>query len=105
MEDVALEYHLDNQIIGNKPLVKGKFHSVLSDESDQNAVTTTSHMLELIKLLIEKNMIRQNQSTIMEEIDGFAKQYGCATEFKLLSMLAMKYNIVIDRAIGAPGHG
>ena len=41
----------------------------------------------------------------MEETDGCAKQYRCASAINLLSMLPMKYNIVIDRAVGAPGHG
>eukprot|EP00957_Ditylum_brightwellii_P137269 10465349-Ditylum_brightwellii.AAC.1 len=41
----------------------------------------------------------------MEETDGCAKQYRCAAAFNLLSMLAMQYNIVIDRAIQAAGHG
>ena len=62
-------------------------------------------MSALIKYLIEKKIIQQNQSTIMEETDGCAKQYRCASAINLLSMLSMKYNIVIDRAVGAPGHG
>eukprot|EP00957_Ditylum_brightwellii_P060592 4600906-Ditylum_brightwellii.AAC.1 len=70
MECAALEYYPADQIVGNKPVVKGEFHSFLSGESDQNAATATAHM--------------------------------CATVFNLLRMLSMKYNIVIDRAVGAP---
>eukprot|EP00957_Ditylum_brightwellii_P173175 13183341-Ditylum_brightwellii.AAC.1 len=36
--------------------------------------------------------------------DRCAKQYKCVTAFNVLSMLAVKYNIVIDSAIGAPVH-
>eukprot|EP00957_Ditylum_brightwellii_P190783 14524120-Ditylum_brightwellii.AAC.1 len=41
----------------------------------------------------------------MEETDGCAKQYRCASAINLLSTLSMKYNIVINRAVGAPGYG
>ena len=41
----------------------------------------------------------------MDGTDGCAKQYRCATAMYLLSLLASKYKVVIDRAIGAPGHG
>ena len=37
--------------------------------------------------------------------DGCAKQYRCANAIYYLSALAYKYGIIIDRAIGAPGHG
>eukprot|EP00957_Ditylum_brightwellii_P167844 12777172-Ditylum_brightwellii.AAC.1 len=40
----------------------------------------------------------------MEETYGCVKQYKCATAFKFLSMLSLRYNIVIDRAVVAPGH-
>ena len=44
-------------------------------------------------------------STIWEETDGCAKQYCCALALYLLSMVASTFGIVIDRGIGAPGHG
>ena len=37
-------------------------------------------------------------------MDGCVKQYCCATELYLLSMLAHIYNIIIDRGVGAPGN-
>eukprot|EP00957_Ditylum_brightwellii_P054278 4111514-Ditylum_brightwellii.AAC.1 len=44
----------------------------------------------------------------MEETDGCAKQYRCASAItsaiNLLSTLSMKYNIVVDRAVGSPRH-
>eukprot|EP00957_Ditylum_brightwellii_P154433 11751932-Ditylum_brightwellii.AAC.1 len=39
----------------------------------------------------------------MEETDGCAKQYRCASVINLLSILSINHNIVIDRAVGAPG--
>eukprot|EP00957_Ditylum_brightwellii_P034289 2600559-Ditylum_brightwellii.AAC.1 len=41
----------------------------------------------------------------MEETDGCAKQYRRASAINVLRMLSMKYNIFIDRAVGAQGHG
>ena len=41
----------------------------------------------------------------MEDTDGCAKQYRSASSLYLMSAISMKYDVVIDRAIGAPGHG
>eukprot|EP00957_Ditylum_brightwellii_P108405 8269913-Ditylum_brightwellii.AAC.1 len=41
----------------------------------------------------------------MEETDECAKQYRYATVFNVLNMLSMKYNIIIDKTLGAPEHG
>ena len=41
----------------------------------------------------------------MDDTDGCAKQYGSATALYLLSLIAVSYRVVYDRAIGAPGHG
>ena len=43
--------------------------------------------------------------TVWDDTDGCGKQYRCGTAMYLLSVLASTYGIVIDRAIGAPGHG
>jgi len=43
--------------------------------------------------------------TVWDDTDGCGKQYRCGTAMYLLSILASKYGIIIDRAIGAPGHG
>ena len=43
-------------------------------------------------------------STMWEDMDGCSKQYQCGTAMYFLSMLAFSFNIVNDRAIGAPGH-
>ena len=50
-------------------------------------------------------MIKQDSTTLWEETDGCAKQYRCATAIYLLSLVFVKFNIVINRAVRAPGHG
>ena len=80
------------------------FHSHLSDNSQQDAATTNAHMEVLIQSLKESGTIGQ-RATMWDETDGCTKQYRCAKAFWLLSYLAQKYDITIDRAIGAPGHG
>ena len=49
-------------------------------------------------------MIKQDSTTLWEETDGCAKQYRCATAMYLLLLIFVRFNIVIDRAVGAPGH-
>ena len=40
-----------------------------------------------------------------EATDGCSKQYQCGTAMYFLSLLSLSFNVVIDRAIGTPGHG
>ena len=105
MEGVAVDY-VDNDI--NSPTlgqVKGEFHSFISDESNQDAATVTAHSCKLIQQLLESNIIRKQSSTMFENIDGSATQYRNGTGMNHLSSLAVKFEVVIDRAVGAPGHG
>eukprot|EP00957_Ditylum_brightwellii_P111231 8481742-Ditylum_brightwellii.AAC.1 len=50
-------------------------------------------------------MIKQESTILWEETDGCAKQHRFATAMYLLSLVSVRLNIVIDRAVGAPGHG
>eukprot|EP00957_Ditylum_brightwellii_P078478 5967207-Ditylum_brightwellii.AAC.1 len=50
-------------------------------------------------------MIEQEPTTMWEETDGCGKQYMGATVIYLLSLISVRFNIVVDRAVGAPGHG
>ena len=43
--------------------------------------------------------------TIWEKNDGCAKQYICASELHLMSVMSQCYSIIIDRSISASGHG
>eukprot|EP00957_Ditylum_brightwellii_P184269 14035330-Ditylum_brightwellii.AAC.1 len=41
----------------------------------------------------------------MEDTYGCSKQYRSTSSLYLISTISIKYDIVIDHAIGAPGHG
>ena len=45
------------------------------------------------------------EKTMWEDTDGCSKQYQCGTAMYFLSLLAVSFNVFVDRAIGAPGHG
>ena len=105
MEGVAFDY-VDDEF--NSPTigqVKGEFHSFLSDESKQDAATVTAHSYRFIKHLLESNRITSGVSTIFENTDGSGTQYRNGTGMSHQSGLAVKFQVVIDRAVGAPGHG
>ena len=54
------------------------FHSFLSDDSKQDAATTTAHIKQLISLLKNKQVLKTSLSTIWENTDGCAEQYRYA---------------------------
>ena len=55
------------------------FHSFLSDDSKQDAATTTAHSKRLTSLLKKKQVLTTSLSTIWENTDGCAEQYRCAS--------------------------
>ena len=61
--------------------------------------------MQFIELLLDRGVFKKAMSWIWETTDGCAKQYIYATALYLLSSISQKYNIVIVRAICAPGHG
>ena len=81
------------------------FHSFLSDDSKQDAATTTAHSKRLISLIKNKQLLTTSLSTIWENTDGCAEQYRCASALYLMSVMSKTYSIIIDRGISAPGHG
>ena len=54
------------------------FHYYFSDDSKQDAATTTAHINRLIELLKNKKLI-STLSTIWENNDGCAEQYRFST--------------------------
>ena len=48
------------------------FHSFLSDDSKQDAATTTAQRKQLISLLKNKQVLTTSLSTIWENTDGYA---------------------------------
>ena len=81
------------------------FNYFLSDDSKQDAVTTSEHSKSIIELLKNIKVLFSDMSTIWVNTDGCEEQCRCATALYLLSMLAHAYNIIIDCGIGAPVHG
>ena len=81
------------------------FNSFLSDESKQDADTTTAHSKQLISLLKEKQVLTTSLSPMWENTDGCAEQYRRDSELYLMSVISQTYSIIIDRGISAPGHG
>ena len=77
----------------------------LSDESKQDAETTSERIKRVIELLQNRTVLFSDMINIWENTDGCADQYHCVTVLYLLSMLAHVYNIIINCGVGAPGHG
>ena len=81
------------------------FTLFLSDDSKQDAATTTAHSKQLISLLKNKQLLTTSLSTIWENADGCAEQYICASALYLMSLISQTYSLIIDWGISAPGHG
>ena len=80
------------------------FHYFLSDDSKQDAATTTAHSKRLIELLKEQKVLTSTLSTIWENTYGCAEQYICASALYLMSVLYQCFSIIIDRGISATGY-
>eukprot|EP00957_Ditylum_brightwellii_P005436 415909-Ditylum_brightwellii.AAC.1 len=104
MEGLAMEYTEASNILDEQNIAKGEFHSFLSDDGDQGTATTAAHK-KIVNLLLESNRIERNTSAAMEKTYGCSKQYRSASSLYLISTISMKYVIVIDCAVGAPGYG
>jgi hypothetical protein len=78
-----------------------EMHSHFSDTSRQDARTTHTHLKMLLDYLFQNYLIQQGW-LILDDTDGCAKQYRSATALYLLSLIAVTYHLVYNRAIGAP---
>ena len=63
------------------------------------------HTVRQIDMMKNRQLLFSDIITILDNTGGCDKQYRCATELYLLSMLVHVYNIIIGRRIGALGHG
>ena len=99
MEGCSVEFHKGDGEI------KMHFHFHFADKSPQNAHSTNAHMEVMIGKLLNQGLLTKRKSTVLEVTDGCGKQYRCGNALMLLSVLARKYEIIIDRAVDAPGHG
>ena len=66
-----------------------QFHSRLSDESDQYASTTTTHLCIILQFFLTRQMISPFLITIWYHTDGCANKYRCESDIYLLSCLAL----------------
>ena len=99
-----LAQYNDREIDASDLQTSMEFHSHFSDFSKQDAAATYAHTDKLVRILFESGRMKRG-NTMFENTDGCTKQYRCGTACFLLSLLAFTHQIVIDRAIGAPGHG
>jgi hypothetical protein len=79
-------------------------HSHFSDDSRQDASTTYEHIDRLVHQLLDRKLLKRG-ATFFTDTDGCCKQYRCGNSIYLNSLLSSDHGIVIDQAIGAPGHG
>ena len=54
-----------------------EFYYYLSDDSRQDASTTTAYITDIINMLVTNNIIKKYVSKILEETDGCEKYYIC----------------------------
>ena len=81
-----------------------EMHSHFSDSSRQDA--TNAHMKVELQYLEDMGILKRDSTgTILDDTDGCAKQYRSGTALYLNSLLATTHGVIIDRAVGAPGHG
>ena len=82
-----------------------EMHSHFSDSSRQDARTTYAHMKVELQYLEDLGILKKDGTgTIVDDTDGCAKQYRSGTALYLNSLLATTHGVIIDRAVGAPGH-
>ena len=78
MEGVALD-HSNKLKPSTIPMTQ--FHSSLSDESDQDAITTATHLCIIIQFILTKVMITSLLTTVWDHMDG------CVSSIYLLSCI------------------
>ena len=66
-----------------------KFHSNLSDESDQDYITTATHLRILTQFTITKWMKSKLLTTMWDNTYGCANQYRFASDIYLLTCIAL----------------
>ena len=105
MEGSSVECHSSQLDKDNANQIDMAFHSHFSDLSHQGACTAHSHMEVLTTVSLTNIKALMTRGWMLDSADGCSKQCRCANALCLLSVLAAEFNIVVDRAAGAPGHG
>ena len=108
IEGCTIQYHKNVELHNESDdpnMLLFDLHSHFSDYSKQDASTTFEHMSSMFKLHSEIHGPLPKNSVFLDHTDGCAKQYRSGNALYLLNVLCLKFNMIIDRAIGAPGHG
>lgn len=91
-----------------------QFYSILSTEKSQDGrivYANTKKILNHLKQQLDGGTdiggmsLSKGLTEILDDSDGCAEQYRCATALYMLHKLAEEENIIYDRGIDAEGHG
>ena len=108
IEGCTLQYHnkhYDPRRHPERKKMRLDFHSHFADFSKQDAATTFEHMCDMFDTHERNHGNFEKNVVMLDHTDGCAKQYRSGNALYLLNVLCLKYQIVIDRAVCAPGHG
>ena len=108
IEGCTLQYHNKSVHVNDSNLektIRMDFHSHFSDHSRQDAATTFEHMCVMLDKHRDCHGPFPHKCVILDHTDGCAKQYRSGNALFSMNIIALKYNITIDRAVCAPGHG
>jgi hypothetical protein len=87
-------------------LVRKKvFMSHFSDKSEQDAGTTYNNMCKEYEKRKTWGELEKYKTIHFNNTDGCTAQYRCYRALYLLLMLAIWFTIIVNQAVGAPGHG
>ena len=103
MECIAVEYFPNYIYTGNNE-EKYEFCSYISDDSEQDACDLHACIVYLLKTFLESGSLVSGMSTVWEDTTGCAKQYRCALDIYLMTVLSSSYGIIMDCAINASVH-
>ena len=70
-----------------------------------NKMLTLLPHIEKFAELFKNFLFMSALSTILENTDGCAEQYRCASALYIMSVVYQCYSVIIDRGISAPRHG
>ena len=76
-----------------------QFHSNLSDESDQDASATETHIIIILEFILTKKMIDPFLTTVWDHTDGWTNQYRCEYYIYILSCIVLELYIIMDTEV------
>ena len=104
---VSMEGHAATYYNEAKEKFVLNFYSALSDEKRQDAGTTAENIQKMLEdiFLAKKELVFRSLKSIISICDGCAAQYRSGSVCYELMLLAVVWDIPIDRVIQASGHG